>query len=316
MDSRRFDTLAKSLSATDTRRRIVRLLAVLPLGVTLTSVFGHGPDATAKKKKKQQQDDDHGSSHRHRRRKTRNARRSGDGKDNRKGKRKRNNHQPDPAPVPGCAPNSDAQTCVGHCGTVQQNNCGQNVTCSPCPAITTFTASPTTIDRGATPAEEATLSWSTSNATTCSIDNGVGSVPCNGNTSVGPDTTTIYTLSASGPGGGPVTAQTTVTVEYCHSITSTGHTCSTSNTEFCRSQAISATSSDDAKAACEACYGPNLCINIGCGAAVTLWEGPAGPDNGAFQYAGSLFRGEILGGVGAVAPGPGVCAQTGARWAP
>ena len=224
--------------------------------------MGDGPDATAKKKK-QQHDDDHGSSHRHRRRKTRHARRSGDDKDNRKGKRKGKdkNRQADLAPAPGCSPNPVAQTCAGTCGKVK-NNCGQNVTCSPCPpAIVAFTASPTTIDRGATPAEEATISWSTSNATTCSIDNGVGSVPCNGNASVGPSTTTTYTLSASGAGGGQVTGQAVVTVQYCHAIAFDGGTCPTGATEFCEATLIQATSSAHAQDACETCFGEGTCIN-------------------------------------------------------
>ena len=228
-------------------------------------------------------DDDHGSSHRRHRRKAKHRHQVGNNKDNRKGKRdgKRKNNQPGLA-------------------------------------ITAFTTSRSSIDRGATPAETATLSWTTSNATTCSINNGVGSVPCNGNFSVGPSATTTYTLSATGPGGGPVTAQTTVMVQYCHGIASTGHTCLTGNTEFCRSQPISATSSDDAKAACEACYGENSCLNdLGCGRFdPTSWTGPDGSDNAAFQYAFSL-PGEILGGRGAMgAPGPVECAPTGARWAP
>lgn len=40
MDPQRFDTLVKSLSGSGTRRGIVRLLAALPLGVTLTTVLG------------------------------------------------------------------------------------------------------------------------------------------------------------------------------------------------------------------------------------------------------------------------------------
>src|SRR4051812_20434723 len=59
------------------------------------------------------------------------------------------------AGVCGCTAQPAAVTCTGQCGTVVQNNCGQDVTCSPCPpTITAFTASPTTIDRGATPPEE------------------------------------------------------------------------------------------------------------------------------------------------------------------
>ena len=106
-----------------------------------------------------------------------------------------------------------------------------------------------------------TLEWTTTNATTCSIDHGVGSVPCNGNTNVSPTTTTTYTLSATGPGGGPVTAQTTVTVQYCHAITRNGGACPTGATQFCESVPIDATSSNHAQDACNTCFGAGSCVN-------------------------------------------------------
>src|SRR5687768_3468798 len=81
MDSRRFDSLAKSLSSTDTRRGIARLFAALPLGVALTALLGDGRDTTAK-------DDDQGSSHRRHRRKAKHRHQTGNNKEHRKGKRK------------------------------------------------------------------------------------------------------------------------------------------------------------------------------------------------------------------------------------
>jgi hypothetical protein len=65
------------------------------------------------------------------------------------------------------------------------------------PTIDQFSASPDNISSG----ETTKLSWSVSNATTISIDNGVGNVALNGERSVTPLTTTVYTLTASGPGG-------------------------------------------------------------------------------------------------------------------
>lgn len=72
-----------------------------------------------------------------------------------------------------------------------------------------LSASPTTINQGAS----TTLTWSTSNATSASINNGVGSVTpvAGGSVSVSPSTTTTYTLTATGPGGS-ATAPATVTV--------------------------------------------------------------------------------------------------------
>ncbi len=45
------------------------------------------------------------------------------------------------------------------------------------------------------------LTWSTSNATSASIDQGVGSVDASGSRQVCPSSTTTYTLTASGAGG-------------------------------------------------------------------------------------------------------------------
>ncbi len=73
----------------------------------------------------------------------------------------------------------------------------------------TFGASPTSI----IPGGSSTLSWTSTHATSASIDNGVGSVTpvAGGSISVSPTTNTTYTLTLTGTGG-TVTYQTTVTV--------------------------------------------------------------------------------------------------------
>jgi hypothetical protein len=75
------------------------------------------------------------------------------------------------------------------------------------PVISTFQSSDPTIVSGQT----TTLTWSTTNAVTVSIDNGVGAQSPSGSASVSPTQTTTYTLTATGTGG-TVTAKTTVTV--------------------------------------------------------------------------------------------------------
>jgi hypothetical protein len=85
MDADRFDRFARSLAVPGTRRRLVRVLAALPLGVTLTTLLGDGPEATAA-------DDDHGSSHRRQRRRARNRHRPGNDKG--KGKNKDQGKKP------------------------------------------------------------------------------------------------------------------------------------------------------------------------------------------------------------------------------
>ncbi|WP_244082553.1 Ig-like domain-containing protein [Desulforhabdus sp. TSK] len=66
----------------------------------------------------------------------------------------------------------------------------------PAPTVV-LTADPITIRPGQT----TTLSWTSSNATVCSVDNGVGGVPLSGSVTVSPSETTTYTLTATGPGG-------------------------------------------------------------------------------------------------------------------
>lgn len=79
---------------------------------------------------------------------------------------------------------------------------------APKPAPTaSLAADPAVIEQG----KCSTLSWSTTNASAASIDQGVGTVPTSGSKSVCPSATTPYTLTASGAGGSG-TAAATVTV--------------------------------------------------------------------------------------------------------
>lgn len=71
-----------------------------------------------------------------------------------------------------------------------------------------FTADPDLIQAGGS----STLTWSTENADTVTIDQGIGDVDPHGSQVVFPSGTTTYTATASGPGGG-VSAQATVTVD-------------------------------------------------------------------------------------------------------
>jgi hypothetical protein len=75
------------------------------------------------------------------------------------------------------------------------------------PIINSLSAIPLTITVG----ESSTLSWSVTDATSVTIDNGVGTVALSGTTTVSPTTTTTYILTATNTAGS-VTATTTVTV--------------------------------------------------------------------------------------------------------
>jgi peptidoglycan-associated lipoprotein len=70
---------------------------------------------------------------------------------------------------------------------------------APPPARPTVTlqASSTLIQKG----ESATLTWSSTNATSLSLSPGIGSVTAEGSTRVTPSDSTTYTITATGPGG-------------------------------------------------------------------------------------------------------------------
>ena len=77
----------------------------------------------------------------------------------------------------------------------------------PPPPTASFSVSPTSIQTG----QSATLSWTTTHATSVQID-GIGTVQPNGSESVSPSASTTYDLTAQGAGGTlDVTTQLTVT---------------------------------------------------------------------------------------------------------
>jgi peptidoglycan-associated lipoprotein len=75
------------------------------------------------------------------------------------------------------------------------------------PTVTAFTAEPSSIERG----QSSTLTWTVTNASSISIDNGIGTVQASASRRVFPGASTTYTLTATGPGG-TNTATATVNV--------------------------------------------------------------------------------------------------------
>jgi peptidoglycan-associated lipoprotein len=74
----------------------------------------------------------------------------------------------------------------------------------------TLTAEPATVEKG----QSVTLNWSSQNATTLDLQPQVGSVQATGSTTVTPDQSTTYVLTAKGPGGtDTASARVTVTAE-------------------------------------------------------------------------------------------------------
>lgn len=75
------------------------------------------------------------------------------------------------------------------------------------PPTVSLSAAPTSIVSG----NSSTLSWQSANATSCSFNQGIGSVGTNGTRSVSPTATTLYTVTCTGAGG-TATDSKTVTV--------------------------------------------------------------------------------------------------------
>ena len=77
----------------------------------------------------------------------------------------------------------------------------------PAPTVT-LTAEPATIEKG----HAVTLSWTSQNATDLNVQPELGKVQAQGSTSITPQTSTTYTITATGPGGTQnSTARVTVT---------------------------------------------------------------------------------------------------------
>lgn len=76
------------------------------------------------------------------------------------------------------------------------------------PVINSFSANPSSITAG----ESSVLSWTVSNASTTTLDNGIGNVTNQTSISVSPSQTTTYTLTATSGSGSSTTAGVTVTV--------------------------------------------------------------------------------------------------------
>jgi peptidoglycan-associated lipoprotein len=77
----------------------------------------------------------------------------------------------------------------------------------PAATVASFKAEPNAITRG----ESSTLSWDVANATSVTIDNGVGTVAPKGTYKVSPSSSTTYRLTAKGEGG-DATASASVSV--------------------------------------------------------------------------------------------------------
>src|SRR5580698_4242982 len=109
--------------------------------------------------------------------------------------------------------------CVGAlgCGTSSSSSSSGKGS----PAITSFTANPTSVNSGAS----STLSWAATGATSIAITPGTfTSTSASGSTSVSPTATTTYTLTATNAAGS-ATSTATVTVNTSGPLTITSTSC-------------------------------------------------------------------------------------------
>jgi len=97
-------------------------------------------------------------------------------------------------------------TATGHGGTYNTANVTITATFPRPTAI--ISAAPATINYG----ESTTLTWDSTNATSCTMNNSIGTVSTSGSISVSPAWSTIYTITATGPGGTSHLERVTVTV--------------------------------------------------------------------------------------------------------
>jgi len=91
-----------------------------------------------------------------------------------------------------------------------------NVTSSDAPIITTFGASPTSINSG----QSSTLTWDVIGAKSINISQGIGGVASKGSTQVSPAATTVYTMMAASDYGS-VIKSVTVTVDTTNTTSAT-----------------------------------------------------------------------------------------------
>lgn len=105
------------------------------------------------------------------------------------------------------SPSATTQYTLTAIGTGGTTTATATVTIHDLPPKATLTANPTTITAG----NHSTLTWTTTDATTVTIEPGIGTVSASGSTTVSPAVTTKYTLTATGQGG-TTTVAATVTV--------------------------------------------------------------------------------------------------------
>jgi hypothetical protein len=130
-----------------------------------------------------------------------------------------------------------------------------------------------------------------------------------------PGACNAFTVTIEGGGGGGGHPSPTPP-PLCHSITATTSgtntpvACPTGAVQFCASSPLVATDADQAREACEACYGVGRCVND-CGFTRSCWAGSKSPTLTGFYYATIPTCGVTAGAIG-----DSCATATPLRWAP
>lgn len=135
-------------------------------------------------------------------------------------------------------------SCATTIGTTVSDSTTVNVYVPPPPVSVSMSANPTSVPSGSS----AQLSWSSSNATSCFINQGIGSVVTSGTRPVVPTATASYTLTCSGAGGSASATATVSVSEPVSGSTVSGYVWTAVGAEdgpICTDSVISVTGGDD-----------------------------------------------------------------------
>lgn len=133
-----------------------------------------------------------------------------------------------------CKTKNPALTYIGFFKSTGAMDFGFAVTAAPLPKVS-ISADPKVIDKGGS----STLTWSSQDADSVSIDQGIGAVALQGSVKVTPEKTTTYSITAKGKGG---TAQASVTITVTTPQVSTTTSVQSSTTTTIVSTTTTATS--------------------------------------------------------------------------
>lgn len=160
------------------------------------------------------------------------------------------------------------------------------------PAITSFTASPTSVSTG----QITTVTWATTNATAVSIsppvfnnEDGI-TLPTSGSANPAVNSTTTFTITATGPGGSAVPKSVTVTVPFTLSLSVTPATVTAGQSATVSWQVSGGTTPSLSidNGVCSSCSLPQGTATVSPGATTTYTATATAPDGTPIKQTATL----------------------------